>query len=377
MQILFLLLLLSCHRDIINPVQTGQPSTFNEVFENFWIQMNTNYLYWSKDSTNWDKIYQKYKPVFQNLDINNNEDLKKSLNLFRQMTSSLIDGHYSISFTIPKLKDSFLFPALDQKKNTSNFHGPFDYSSIDSNYLDKGFVNGYYLNNNRQHVFAMSGTINNKILYFSCNLFSLQEAYLSSSNNGVKKVLLYFFGQIKNLPSSITGIIIDVRNNYGGDVSDLNFFIGQLINKPLKFGYTRYKSGNGRLDYTSWVDATVIPNSTNKVIKIPIEVLADNYSFSMAEAVTMALKVIPNTIFIGEHTWGATGPITNNFIYNDGSFDVKNFMTIVTSSAEFKYIDNKSYENIGFPPDSYIPFNIFSLTFGDDLILDKAISLIH
>ena len=98
MQILFLLLLLSCHRDIINPVQTGQPSTFNEVFENFWIQMNTNYLYWSKDSTNWDKIYQKYKPVFQNLDINNNEDLKKSLNLFVQPENKRLQAPCPVFF---------------------------------------------------------------------------------------------------------------------------------------------------------------------------------------------------------------------------------------------------------------------------------------
>src|SRR5258708_14527851 len=119
-------------------------------------------------------------------------------------------------------------------------------------------------------------------------------------------------------------MIMDMRNNHGGDVGDLNFLIGRIISKPLHFGYTRSKSGNGRLAYTPWINASVLPVSESKSFSFPIIVLADNYTASLAETVTMAIHTLPNGKIVGETTWGATGPITNNLVYDDGQFNISN-----------------------------------------------------
>jgi carboxyl-terminal processing protease len=177
--------------------------------------------------------------------------------------------------------------------------------------------------------------------------------------------------------SGLKGIIIDVRNNAGGNINDLNFFTGHLIGSPLQFGYTRYKSGNGRLAHTPWISASILPQQGSKAINIPVIALADNYTVSLAEAVTMIIHTLPTGIVVGETTWGATGPITANKVYNDGSFSVPGFLSVTTSSAEFKYINDTIYEGKGFPPDINVPFNLPAINSGKDLQLEKAISLIH
>ena len=367
----------SCKKDISSPISNTNPTTLSQVFQDYWNQMNVNYVFWSIDTTNWDNVYAEYNPLFAQLDINNPNDVKLANTYFRQMADGLIDSHYNLGVTIPPVADS-ISPSLDRKLQKSNFHYPFEYTSIDTvNYLDHGFVSGNYTNSENQNIYAVSGTINNKILYFHCSQFALQEAYQSPVNNGVKRTLQYFFNQLQNLPANIKGIVIDVRNNPGGSVSDLSFLTGQFIDAPLKIGYTRYKSGNGRLSYTPWIEADVAPQLTGHAFTIPIIVLADNFSASLAEATTISIHTLPNGIFVGETTWGATGAITENSLYNDGQFNVGNFLSVYTSSAQFEYIDGKSYEGIGYTPDFAVPFNLAAAKSGDDLILDKAISLIQ
>lgn len=368
----------SCSKEINTDLSKHEVKSFSEVFDLFWRQMNSNYVYWDVDTTNWDQVYAEFKPLFDQLNFEDDGDIKKSISYFRQMTSRLVDAHYSISFQHPAIKDSVIYPAYERKKNASDFHYPFPYLTVDSTYLDRNYILGYDQNNiqNSEPLIAMSGTIRNKILYFTCNRFSLLKSYQSSNYNGVKDVLNYFFSNIDNTPREIKGIIIDVRGNFGGGLDDLNFFTGRLIDKSMHFGFTRYKSNYGRLDFSPWLKAQIESQENHLKIKIPIVVLADRYSASLSEAITMAIHTLDNGIFVGETTWGATGPIANYDIFNAGSFSIEGFMNVETSSAQFKYLDGKMYEGSGFPPDIYVPFDLNALLNKIDPQLEKAITLI-
>ncbi len=356
-----------------------RPHNFSEVFDSFWDQMNVNYLYWDVDTTNWDAMRGIYSPLFAQLDVNNREDLKKSVQYFRQLTSGLLDNHYYINFLNKAITDSTIYPAFARKREKKSFHYPYPFLKIDSGYLDKNFIVGIDYNNvtNGTPLVAVSGTINDKILYFTCNNFTLFKSYKSKESNSVKSSLQFFLETLKNLPANIKGIIIDVRGNLGGDISDLNLLIGHFINKPLHFGYTQYKSGNGRLDYTPWIAAYVNPQGGKKEISLPIIVLADNSSASLSEAIVMAIHSLPNGVFVGENTFGATGPLVETEVYNAGQFAIPDFLSVQTSSAKFKYLNGKNYEGEGFPPDIFIPFDINSLKSGKDTQLEKAISLVQ
>lgn len=340
--------------------------------------MNLNYVYWSIDSTNWDNIYDKYKFKFSSLNIQDSTDVVKAIDYFREITNRLIDGHFNISINNNLLGNTNIYPSSDRKQKKLEYHPPFSYNNIIKTYLDSGYLSGDYVTTNPQqpNLFLMSGTINSKVLYLSCNYFYLYRAYTSVDQNGAKSVLQFFFDHLQTIPFQIKSVIIDVRNNPGGDLSDLNLLVGHLIDKPLHFGFTRYKSGTGRLDYTPWIDAYVNPQDSSKQSMVPIIVLADNFSASLSETVTMAIHTLPTGVFIGENTWGATGPFTDNKIYNDGPFEVGDFMSVQTSSAMFKYLDNKIYEGLGFPPDVLVPFNQAAIDVGRDLQIEKALEII-
>jgi carboxyl-terminal processing protease len=374
---LLLIFLAACKKDISNPVSNLPPSTFSQVFDEFWNEMNVNYVYWDIDTTNWDAVYKRYQPVFSNLRLADTADLASSVGYFRKMTDGLIDHHFSISFTNGVLKDSSIDPAYDQLVKDPAFRNPYSYFGTDERYLDTGYFNGYDNTTDPGNtLLALSGTIHGNILFFTCNQFSLSASFQSDVSNSVQQVLNYFFKQLENA-SGLKAILLDFRDNPGGSVNDLNFLAGQFIDQPLHFGFTRYKSGNGRLDYTPWIDASVLPQPGAHAVTIPVIILADRYSQSMAEITTMALRALPQCKVVGETTFGATGPFAENALYDDGSFQLPGFLSVTTSSVEFKYIDGKIYEGKGFPPDYQVPFNSTALSSGDDPQMDKALSLIE
>ena len=127
----FALFLCSCKKNIpaSAPWTTYSDASFSQVFEGFWTGMNTNYVWWSDDSVNWDAKYTFYKPLFASLNIHDSADQRKSLTYFSGMTAGLIDSHYYISFSDSLLSDTTINPAkirkmgkIDSAISTSYFY---------------------------------------------------------------------------------------------------------------------------------------------------------------------------------------------------------------------------------------------------------------
>lgn len=368
------------------------PNTFSDVFEQYWNMMNINYVYWDIDPTDWNYVYTKYKPLFAQLNLNNRDDLQRGTKYLQDMSNTLIDHHFSIDFlpeNVVALANTWITNSQEKKYK---IHLPifqywradkqqFPYQSFwnldTATYLKNNYVHGFDIRNPNNNRFQVLLSIVNHILYFSFNQFSLSSMYYSNDfKNPAWQVIDSFLNIINNIPKNgIKGIIIDVRENGGGDVNDLNFLVGRFIDKPLQVGYTKYKSGNGRLQYTPWVPAYINPLPKNaKAIHIPIVALVDIFSASASELTAMGIKALPKGKVVGDTTFGATGPYTSDSaIWNDGPFIISNFMNITTSSGQFKYIDGKSYESKGFPPDKKVRFDINSFFIqGKDLQLEAA-----
>ncbi len=394
------LLISSCHKDITASNQTGTTTTgnFSQVFEDFWTNMNNNYVFWSVDTTNWDNMHAVYSPKFASLNLYDSADNVTATNYFTAMVDGLTDSHYTL---FPN--GGYIQPAHDRKlKNPAfveNLFGTAPYSpSADGKFYYTSLIDSLYLENKVVGVdttsayanfYAITGNISNtNIVYLAFSSFELVSEYKSGSAK-VKAVLDSFFAKVKS--STTTGLIIDVRGNGGGSISDLNFLVGSLISSPLQVGYTRSKSGTGRLDYSPWAPAIVTPTAGATAFSKPIVVLADGESVSMAELTTMALKQLTGTKVVGDTTWGANGPLTDNSVFSGGSFNFGNVYTNIqtgattyygnayTSSTQFKYINGNIYEGKGFPPDYDIKVKKSDVflpnNYVDDPQLDKAISL--
>ena len=372
----------SCRKDLsqVNVATSYPASNFNDVFESFWNGMNNNYVFWSIDTTNWDRVYTTYKPLFAKLNLLDSADNVTAVNYFQQMTAGLIDSHYDLTFLNLGYDIS---PAYNRKIAINSVTPDSIYSLpsamfstlIPNNYIDasslKKGTDSITFDGSKIAFTAVSGTIQNKILYLYFSDFAF-----NYSGAKVTPVLNYFFNTIAALPANIKGIVIDVRGNGGGEITDLDYLLGSMITKPLTFGYTRSKNGNGRLDYTPWAPAIVTPQPGAVNITVPIVVLADHTSVSMAEITAMAVKTLPNGKFIGTTTWGANGPLAPLVYYNSGQFTVGSYLSVYTSSSMFKYLDGSIYEGKGVPPNIFAKETNAAYSSGVDLQLNAAISYI-
>ena len=110
------------------------------------------------------------------------------------------------------------------------------------------------LEGNNEPFTAVSGTINGNILYLYFSAFAISQA-----GNNTYPVFDYFFRVLHSGVPALKGIIIDLRGNGGGEISDLDLLVGQMVTSEYTFGYTRYKNGVNRLDYSPWAPAVVKP----------------------------------------------------------------------------------------------------------------------
>ncbi|MGN7986109.1 S41 family peptidase [Pedobacter sp. 22226] len=353
----------------------GAEGSFERKFEEFWTKMNLQYVYWDRDDTDWEKVYSIYSPKFANL-TNSSSDTKLAVRYFREMTSTLIDSHYSISFFDPLISDSVINPVGQLKRKSSSFYEPYNYQNAVTAYLDGQQAGAYGdIIENGSRLRLTIGTINKDIVYFNCNFFALRRAYYSDGNTAIKSALYKFFSLLKN-PGSVKGLIFDVRSNAGGDIADLNFLAGKMIYKDAAFGFSRGKNGLGKVGYLPWVSSGVSHESGFDFHR-PIIILQDANTASLSETLILALKAGSNSISIGESTYGATGPISDSGIFNAGGFDIAGFAQIRASSVEFESLERKSLEGIGIGPDNRLSFDLKSLINGKDPALELAINKIH
>ncbi|MYZ59110.1 peptidase S41 [Elizabethkingia anophelis] len=167
-----------------------------------------------------------------------------------------------------------------------------------------------------------------------------------------------FYKQFLNplYKGKIKKLILDLRGNSGGDVMDARFFTDRFITKSSVWGYQRTKEGNGQFNYTPWIPMQVNPHRFGIPSNIPIVILTDKGSYSMAEMSTMMIKTQgTQTVSIGDYSAGATAGLTGSDEFNGGSQDmvagVMQFYMPVMATKDSK---GEVIEGVGIKPDIYL-----------------------
>jgi carboxyl-terminal processing protease len=391
--------LFSCRKNIEKRelLSNYEENNFSELFKSFWQGMNTNYLYWDQETVDWDNMYRTYKPKFDSLDIRRYSDTTMNLcfQYMADMTKDLKDGQYALQLwnggdfrfedSLYKGYISFI-PKLfkTERIRTALPDTLFDYI-VQYNYL-KDFDYGVYRNWNTNSIFQIiTGRLKKgqkNILYTSLNLFAIKEAYnATNASRPPRPVIKNFFDNIHK--SNCDGVILDLRNNRGGNLEDVDFLVGQFTSKPMLFGYARYKSGVGRLDYTPPLPLNITQQAGATDFKKPIVILADIYSAALSEVVMQAFKALPGAkvMVVGEHTYGTSGLFTGNDIStNGGTFGLGAFGGVRISNTALQD-KNHNFNFSGINPDFEVKYNATSidqmLHTGVDIQLEKAIQVIN
>jgi len=378
----------SCRKEVERERLTGYyGKSYTEVFEAFWNGMNTNYVFWDIETVNWDNMYKTYKPRFEYLDQlpkNDPQSAQKAAQYLVDMTKDLADSHLDISFNglATYVVSGYQIQGYDFQASSIRHQLRGDRMPIPGK-VQQEIIPKYYLTNARvgtdQGSFRINMGIiprnNKKLLYLNFNSFQLLSQYVSNNTTStpVKPVLDEFFRYTKD--PSVDGLVLDLRGNPGGNVVDLDFLIGRLITSPSYFSNTRTKNGNGRLDFTPWVKGYVHPQPGSTNFTKPIVVLVDQYSVSMSEMTSLAVKhTFPNARLVGEQTWGGTGQIPfNDTRYLGGQFVAANFVKVYTAGVEFRDKNLVSYENKGIVPDIKIAYDPEAIKSNIDVQLEKGI----
>ncbi len=167
-----------------------------------------------------------------------------------------------------------------------------------------------------------------------------------------------FMESLTNLQNSgMKKLIIDLRNNPGGNLTVVNNIADELLPAGI-ITYTEDKKGS-RTDYTS--DA--------EELSIPMAVLVNSNSASASEVLTGALKDYEKAIIIGEKTFGK-GIVQSVIPLGDGS-------GVSVTTAKYYSPNGVCIHGVGIEPDIVVEMEtekqISDLTYEEDVQLQKAV----
>lgn len=203
----------------------------------------------------------------------------------------------------------------------------------------------------------------------------------------IRQIWQSWFDTVQQLHKNGTlgGVIIDVRNNGGGNVNDSQYVVGSLVPAGgIHFGYQRFKRGAGRYDYSPMMPAVFSSMSDpHETITEPVVILINSHSVSMSESSALCTKTLSNGTVIGKRSFGGICALTDNDAssYNYSGFigvqDVTSVFGYVPSMASFT-LDKKLVEAEGVTPDIEVDLDLdlFKAT-GKDTQIDRALQFIR
>ncbi|HBL32800.1 MAG TPA: peptidase S41, partial [Porphyromonadaceae bacterium] len=182
-------------------------------FDALWNILDRNYCFFEYKQIDWDSIYAEYSVRITD-DMNNYE----LFDLLGNMLGELEDGHVN------------LIASHDITRNwewKDSYPVNFD-TSIQDNYLGKNY--------------GIASGMKYKILEDNIG-YIYYESFSSDIGHGNLTEVLK---QMALCP----GIILDVRNNSGGSLTNVNKLAGRFFNQKTLIGYISHKTGHGHNDFS-------------------------------------------------------------------------------------------------------------------------------
>jgi hypothetical protein len=323
--LLILLLFISCEKFFIEKDPVNNPES---TFEVFWTDQK--YSYFALNNINWDSVYNEYKPL-----VHNEMSDDQLWNIFSNMLCALNDGHVN-------LLDNIKYTNW-KNCNLLSYNNNFDYNLILSNYIKRPF----------KYSGPLLYEIVDSVGYIYYGSF---ESEVSESNIDF---LINYFKDTK-------GLMIDIRNNGGGESQNGDMIESRLLDKKTLVEYIYYKNGPGHNDFTPAQELYISPEGNNQYTK-PIAILINRNSFSASSFFASRMSVLSHVRLIGDTTGGGAG--------RPKFFDLPNGWVIRYSSNYALRPDGFNFQN-GVPPDFYIEMLDSDQTDGKDTIIEFAKSWI-
>jgi hypothetical protein len=162
------------------------------------------------------------------------------------------------------------------------------------------------------------------------------------------------------------GIIIDIRNNSGGDLTNAEKLAARFVHEKTLVGYMQHKTGKGHQDFSSMEPQYLEPSSNLRWHK-PVCVLTNRSVFSAANEFTSMMHALPNVKIVGDKTGGGSGMPMSSSLPNGWS---------VRYSACPMYDKDKQQTEFGIEPDYNVQLTDEDTMKGIDTIIEAARKLL-
>lgn len=298
-------------------------------FDALWTIIDRNYCFFEYKNIDWDGVYQKYS-VRVTPDMGNDALFK----LMGDMLAELKDGHVNLiaSHNISRYWQWY-----------QDFPSNFDVS-LQNHYLgsDYGIASG----------------MRYKILEDNVGY-----VYYGSFSSDIGESNL---DQILSRMAVCKGIIIDVRDNGGGSLTNVERIVGRFFNQRTLVGYISHKVGPGHGDFSE-LHPKYAPSSGRVRYQKPVVVLTNRSCYSATNEFVSIMKHAPRVTVIGDKTGGGSGLPFSSELPNGWS---------VRFSASPMYNAQKEHIEFGVEPDIYVGLLESDRVKNRDTIIEKARALI-
>ena len=325
------------------------------------------------------------------------QDKQKELINKEQPTGAEATTLYHLDRLIAKLEELQKKYSKVTQKTIEEYNAVVSqYAFLNVPYLEP--INTIFCENGIEVKYAL---FKDNIAYFYLSSFSLTPYMTAESINkvfGADKQTMELAKQVNQTYSAwfqavqrlhkekkLKGVIIDLRSNPGGLVSDSYYLLGSMLPKGgFQIGYTRYKRGPGRYDYSPFMPSTIYTMDTEHEIvdDVPITLLVNCWSVSMSEATSLTAKQMPNARLIGMRTWGGICALSDatdfstNYAGNIGVENKTPVYVYLPMVAAFD-MNKQSLEGVGIEPDITVDLDEDQHNLGHDTQLERALQYIR
>lgn len=302
-------------------------------FEALWQIMNEHYCFFDykqhEYGLDWQEVYNKYK-----VRVSNNMNTQQLFEVLCDMLAELRDGHVNLTTAMDFGRYWTWHEAYPQ-----NFSDTLERRYMGTDYK---IAAGLYYR-----------VLDDNIGYIRYKSFS----------TGVGE------GNLNDCLSWLAlcrGLIIDIRNNTGGDLVYAERLAGRFVHEKTLVGYMQHKTGPGHQDFSDLEPRYLEPSSNLRWYK-PVCVLTNRSVYSAANDFAVIMHALPNVKLVGDHTGGGSGLPMSSSLPNGWT---------VRYSACPMYDAQRQQTEFGINPDVAVSLTDTSVDQGVDDIIEAARKLL-
>lgn len=162
------------------------------------------------------------------------------------------------------------------------------------------------------------------------------------------------------------GLIIDVRNNGGGNLNHAETLASRFTNERVLTGYICHKTGTGHSDFSS-PEATSLESSDRIRWQKSVCVLTNRSSYSATNDFVKMMRTLPRVTIMGDRTGGGSGLPFSSELPNGWS---------VRFSACPSFDTDMQHTEFGIEPDVKVEMSNEDYCKNLDTIIEKARDLL-